>query len=152
MQIAYWYWFILGFALLVLEMILPTEFVLLWVGVAAVAVGGLAWLAPTLAWPVEVALWGVLSVAFILVWRHFKPLSFVSDQPTLNRRGESYIGRRFTLEVPIVDGVGMLRVDDSRWRVTGPDQLPAGTQVRVVAADGATLRVEAVVGCGSEED
>lgn len=152
MAIAWGYWFLLGFGLLVLEMVLPTEFVLLWVGVAAVAVGGLAWLMPGLAWPVAVAVWGALSVVFILLWRHFKPLSFVSDQPTLNRRGESCVGRQFTLEAPIVDGVGMLRVDDTRWRITGPTHLPPGTQVRVVAVDGATLCVTPVVGCGLGED
>ncbi|HEY0917405.1 MAG TPA: NfeD family protein [Solimonas sp.] len=34
-----------------------------------------------------------------------------------------------------------MRVDDSQWRITGPD-VPAGTQVRVTRADGATLHVE----------
>ena len=42
---------------------------------------------------------------------------------------------------PIVNGVGKLHVDDSQWRISGAD-VPAGTQVRVVAADGSTLRVE----------
>ena len=41
----------------------------------------------------------------------------------------------------MIDGVGSLHVDDSQWRISGPD-LPAGSRVRVVAADGVTLRVE----------
>ena len=63
------------------------------------------------------------------------------DQPTLNRRADSYVGRQFTLTQPVIDGVGSLHVDDSQWRISGPD-LPAGSRVRVVAADGVTLRVE----------
>ena len=39
-------------------------------------------------------------------------------------------------------GEGRIRVDDSSWRVTGPNQ-PAGAAVRVVRVDGATLVVEA---------
>ena len=50
-------------------------------------------------------------------------------------------GRTFTLSAPILNGVGKLRVDDSQWRIAGPD-LPEGSRVRVVRAEGATLRVE----------
>jgi inner membrane protein len=53
------------------------------------------------------------------------------------------VGRTFTLNEPMVNGVGKLRVDDSQWRIAGVDA-PAGTQVRVVAVDGATLKVERV--------
>jgi membrane protein implicated in regulation of membrane protease activity len=35
-----------------------------------------------------------------------------------------------------------VRVDDSSWRVVGPDA-PAGASVRVVRVEGATLVVEA---------
>ena len=49
------------------------------------------------------------------------------DQPFLNRRAEALVGRVFTLEKPIVDGVGTVRIDDTVWRVTGPDS-PAGTR------------------------
>jgi membrane protein implicated in regulation of membrane protease activity len=38
-------------------------------------------------------------------------------------------------------GEGRIRVGDSSWRVTGPELL-AGTQVRVVRVEGATLVVE----------
>ena len=50
------------------------------------------------------------------------------------------IGREFTLEKPIVDGTGTVRIDDTIWRVAGPDA-PAGSKVRVVQADGASLTV-----------
>jgi len=43
---------------------------------------------------------------------------------------------------PIVDGVGTVRIDDSVWRVSGPD-CPAGSRVKIARADGANLTVEA---------
>ena len=61
-------------------------------------------------------------------------------QPFLNRRDGGYVGRVFTLDKPIVDGVGTVRIDDTVWRVTGPD-MPAGKRVRVEHADGAMLHV-----------
>lgn len=38
-------------------------------------------------------------------------------------------------------GEGRIRIGDSSWRVTGPELL-AGTEIRVVRVDGATLVVE----------
>lgn len=139
----YWHWLVLGFGLLVLEMFLPTGFILLWLGAAAVIVGGIVWLVPSLDWQVEVAIWGLLSVAAILAWRHFKPMGYADELPTLNRRGHSYVGRVFTLQEPIVNGIGKLRVDDSQWRITGADA-PSGAKVRVTRAEGVALHVETI--------
>jgi hypothetical protein len=45
-----------------------------------------------------------------------------------------------TLDEPIVDGRGSVKLDDTRWRVSGPD-LPAGAHVVVSGVDGSTLEV-----------
>jgi membrane protein implicated in regulation of membrane protease activity len=63
-----------------------------------------------------------------------------SNKVRLNRRAEIYLGRTFTLERPIVDGRGRLRVDDTVWLVEGPD-LPAGARVQVIGVDNTLLRV-----------
>lgn len=141
MEILYWHWWILGLVLLGAEMLLPTGFFLLWIGAAAILVGAASWLVPSLGWEIQVVMFGVLSVASFFVWKRFRPAQGMSDQPSLNRRGHSYVGRTFTLTAPIVNGIGTLHVDDSQWRISGAD-VPAGTQVRVIAADGSTLRVE----------
>ena len=141
MDILYWHWWVFGLVLLVAEMLLPTGFFLIWIGAAAILVGAVAWLVPALSWEVEMVMFGVLSIASFLVWKRVRPVNLDSDQPALNRRGQSYVGRTFTLAAPIVNGVGKLHVDDSQWRISGADA-EAGTQVRVVAVDGATLKVE----------
>ena len=138
--LVYWYWFVAGFGLLAVEMLLPTGFVLMWMGVSAIVVGVIAWLTPT-PWTVELVLFGVLSIVCFFAYRKLFPQKPVAEQPALNRRGQSYVGRSFTLTDPVINGVGTLRVDDSQWRISGPD-MPAGSQVRVVQAEGATLRVE----------
>ncbi len=136
----YWHWLVLGIVLVVLEVFSPGVF-FLWLGLSAGLVGGLLWLMPELAWTTQLLLFALFSVVSVVVWRlwlarHPTP----SDRPTLNRRGEQYIGRRFTLEQPMHDGQGWVRVDDGRWKVAGPD-LPAGTRVEVVGVDGATFQV-----------
>ena len=64
-----------------------------------------------------------------------------TDAAPLNQRGQSLVGRVFTLEAPIKDGEGRIRVDDSSWRVTGADRF-AGAKVRVVRVEGTTLVVD----------
>ena len=67
----------------------------------------------------------------------------MGDQPFLNRRADAFIGREFTLDKPIVSGSGTVKIDDTIWRLSGPD-CPGGSRVKVVRADAATLVVEAV--------
>jgi membrane protein implicated in regulation of membrane protease activity len=136
--IVFWHWWLAGLALLTLEAFLPGA-IFLWMGIAAFIVGLLSWLMP-LTWQTEFVLFGILSVASFFAWRKFRTVP-VTDKPTLNRRGHSYVGRVFTLEAPIINGDGKLRVDDSQWRISGPD-LPVGAKVKVVEADGTTLHVE----------
>jgi inner membrane protein len=139
--LVFWHWFLLGLLLLIAEVLLSMDYFLIWVAASALIVGALAWLVPAFGWESQVVAFGVLSIASFFLWRRFSPGNPASDRPHLNRRGHSYVGRTFTLNQPIVNGIGTLHVDDSQWRISGADAA-AGTQVKVVAVDGATLRVE----------
>ncbi|HEY4202374.1 MAG TPA: NfeD family protein [Devosiaceae bacterium] len=137
-----WSWLVSGLVLLGLELVLPGG-VFVWLGVAAIITGLLAFVYP-LDWAVEFAIFGVLGVLTIFLWlRVFRGRGSKSDRPYLNRRAERFIGHEAVLDEPIVDGFGRLALGDSVWRITGPD-LPAGRRVRIVGADAALLRVEAV--------
>ncbi|MDI4657258.1 NfeD family protein [Xanthobacter autotrophicus] len=139
-----WTWFILGGVLLVAEIAAPGAF-LLWLGLAALVTGALSYVVG-LSWQSEVLAFAALAVIAVLVGRRISPApGRASDRPFLNRRPEGFVGRVFTLDEPIVDGIGLVRIDDTVWRIEGPD-LAAGAEVKVVAADGATLKVEAAGG------
>lgn len=139
--IVFWHWWVLGFALLIAEVILPGTFCM-WLGAAALLTGVVAWVLPTLSWPVEVVIFSVISVANVLLWFRFRDRERGVDTDNgLNQRGRSYIGQVFELVEPISNGFGKARVQDTVWRVAGPD-LPLGAKVRVTALEGATLRVE----------
>lgn len=146
MDITFWHWLILGFALITFEVLIPGTF-LLWPGMAAIATGILAYMAPGLDWRVDALVFSALTVASALLGRRlYRKLTHPTlDEPALNRRAQSLMGQIHTLEGPIKDGQGRMRVGDSTWKVTGPD-LPAGTRVRVIGADGIALRVETLEG------
>jgi inner membrane protein len=138
----FWHWWVLAIILLALEVAAPGTF-FLWLAVAAGIVGLIALLLPDLIWQVQVLLFAVAGVASVVGWRLYaRRLPQRSDDPTLNRRGEQYVGQIFHLTDPIVDGRGRMKVADTMWRVAGPD-LPAGSKVRVVAVEGTVLRVSA---------
>jgi membrane protein implicated in regulation of membrane protease activity len=135
-----WNWFILGGLLLAAEIIAPGTF-MLWLGLSAILVGAIS-LAIVWPWQAQLVAFAVLSILSIVVWRRLTPkVDEVRTQPFLNRRAESFTGRVFTLEKPIVDGAGTVRIGDTVWQVRGPDA-PAGARVKVTDADGATLVVE----------
>ncbi len=136
-----WAWIILGLLLIGVELLAPGAF-FLWLGLAAIATGlldavlGLSWQASSL-------LFALLCVAAVVLGR-FVTRSGAQAEPRaegLNQRGQSLVGRVFTLDTPIRDGEGRIRVDDSSWRVTGADRF-AGAKVRVVRVEGSTLVVD----------
>lgn len=140
MALGAWRWFVLGLVLLGLELIAPGT-LLLWLGIAALAVGLIAFVADP-GWQVELVAFAALGLAAAVGWWFFgRPDNgAASDRPMLNRRAERHVGKSFTLDGAIVNGDGRLRIDDTTWRVSGPD-LPAGAKVKVVAAEGITLVV-----------
>lgn len=139
-SIVFWHWWILAGLLLILELTAPA-FLFLWLGMAAAATGLIMLVFPGIPIQLQLVLFSVLSVVAVLAWRRYRESHpVVSDQPNLNRRGHQYVGREFTLEAPIINGVGKVTVDDSTWRVRGPD-LPKGTQVRVADVDGTVFIV-----------
>lgn len=135
-----WSWIVAGLILLGLELVVPGG-VLVWLGAAAMVTGLLSLLV-TIFWPLQFVIFGVLALVAIWLWLRVRGPGPASDRPFLNQRAQRYIGREVVLEQPIEDGVGHLNLDDTTWRVTGPN-LAAGVRVRIVSADGAELTVEA---------
>ncbi len=141
-EFSFWYWWILGLALLILEVFAPGAF-FLWMGISAGLVGLLSWLFPGLSIEWQLLIFTLVSVITVVGWRAYLRKNPVeTDQPALNRRGEQYVNRVFTLDEPIVNGVGRIRVDDTTWRIQG-DDTEAGSKVRVVGVDGVNLVVDA---------
>ncbi len=137
-----WHWFILAVALVVLEVLAPGV-IFLWLAIAGLLTGIAVVVEPTLAWETQVLIFSVLSVVSAVagrIWIKRRPTE--TDHPELNRRGERYIGRQLTLDAAIINGIGKVRLEDTFWKVQGPD-LGAGTVVSVVGVDGTVLRVEA---------
>ena len=137
-----WNWLVFGMLLMGLELLAPGVF-LLWLGLAALLVGLLSFVINP-SWQMQILMFAVFAAAAVPLWRRVARKHSAASQsnPFLNKRADALVGRVFTLEKPIVDGAGTVRIDDTIWRVAGPDA-PAGSRVRIVHADGASLTVAA---------
>lgn len=136
-----WNWLIAGLVLMALELIAPGVF-MFWLGLAALLVGLLSFVI-TPSWQLQLLMFAAFAIAAVPLWRRLarqKPGE--NKSPFLNKRADALVGRVFTLDKPIIDGAGTVRIDDTIWRVAGPDA-PAGSRVKVVQADGASLTVAA---------
>ena len=136
-----WGWLALGLALIALEVLVIPGGFLLWIGIAAMLMGGIIALF-TLTWQMELVVFALLALAAsVVAWKLHHGKERASDAAEgMHDRGAQLIGRQFQLEEAISEGYGRVRIDDTLWRVAGPD-LPQGTKVVVTGVDGATLVV-----------
>jgi len=136
-----WLWAILGLLLIGGEVLAPGVF-LIWLGLAALVTGAVVGLTG-MGWQAAMLVFAVLAVICVLIGRLLtRRRGEEPDAATgLNDRGRQLIGKVFRLEATMTGGEGRIRVGDSSWRVIGPELL-AGTEIKVVRVEGATLVVE----------
>ncbi len=136
-----WSWVVLGLVLIGSEMLAPGVF-LIWLGLAALLTGVIVGLSGV-GWQAAALIFAALCVVCVFAGRSLtRRRGEEPDAATgLNDRGRQLIGKVFRLEATMLGGEGRIRVGDSSWRITGPELL-AGSEVKVVRVEGATLVVE----------
>lgn len=136
----HWSWLALGLVLAIGEMVIPGVF-LIWLAIAAILTGLLAWAVP-IGVPVQIVIFAVLAIALVFMGKrylHRNPIEPVD--PAMNDRGARLQGEIVTITHAIDGGSGRARHGDTEWLVKGPDAEP-GTRMRVTGHDGAVLLVE----------
>lgn len=142
-EMNHWTWFVAAVVFLALEFAIPGV-VFLWFGVAAVITGLVVLIGPGIGWEAQFILFGVLAfVAAYFGRRYVKMRPIKSENETLNRRSEQYIGRIFEVVTAIENGTGRVKVGDGIWTADGPDTA-IGEKVKVIGVEGTNLKVEAM--------
>ncbi|MBV8335324.1 MAG: NfeD family protein, partial [Alphaproteobacteria bacterium] len=105
----FWHWLLAAAVFAVIEIAAPAM-VCIWLAAAALGTAVITGVAPNLHWEYQALLFAALAIASIAVGR----LTLVHGHSPLraahlNRRAETYVGRTFTLDRPIVDGRGRLK-------------------------------------------
>ncbi|EJF90440.1 NfeD family protein [Bartonella tamiae] len=141
-----WNWIIFGFLLLLLEVLLPGVF-LMWFGIGALLTALLIMILGDVAdfstWQSQIVIFLIFSVLMVMVGRQFFQRKADSDQPLLNKKTDELFGKTVVLSDPIINGEGRIRIDDTIWRINGPD-LESGTRIKILSFDNGVFIVEKV--------
>lgn len=147
MILEWWHWMVLGLALIALEMLVPTFF-LMWFGLGAILVSLLNLVAVP-GFAVQLLLWAVASLAMMAVWiRYFK----VPDRNRSGQAKEGVIGIAGLITRPVTDtsdGEILFQrpvLGADRWPVVADAPIPSGAKAKVVDVLGQTLKVEKLGG------
>jgi len=143
--VLYWHWIVLGIGLMALEIILPS-FVALWFGAAAVLVGVVVLIIPSMSLSIQVLCWVAISILLTWLWFKFmQPLSKDRTKAGLSR--EAIVGETGqVLTPPTADRRGVLRfsvpiLGADEWTFLCDDEVEAGDRVRVSDISGNSLIV-----------
>ena len=141
LEVGPYHWLALGAALIAIEMVMPTQY-LIWPGLAAVVTGLLAAFVDV-GWVGQLAVFAVLS-AVLVVASHYLPKQPAGDVSALNQRMDHIVGKFATVSEDFRHGEGAVTVGDTRWAAQSVDggDLTAGTRVEVVAAESTLLKVK----------
>jgi len=133
-----WAWWAVSGVILIAELLTGTTY-LLWPAAAAFLTGFVALEVLGVGWPVQLAVFAMLS--FVLLWvgdRWVRPSMMAGGSSGLNDRSARMVGQRVSVVADFASGRGRVSYGDSEWAAETTD----GTNPVV----GSTLKVEAVNG------
>ena len=137
----HWLWFGVAMLLLATEA-LWGGFRFLGASLGGVAVGVLVHFYPYVHFQVQLLFFLVLAVGFIwLVDSYIKGRTSKIAELEALVRDKAWVGREIKLVNPIVNGRGVISLEDVQWRVEGED-CPAGQMVRIIDMARGLLKVE----------
>lgn len=141
---AQWIWGILGLALLALEMLTGTLYIL-WFGIAAFALSMLSFVFPDMAIAWQLLIFAVLSLTSLFVWKQF--YQRVRDDSNIGQSRGDEIGRigvitasispRQNGSIEFAQGV----LGSRQWVAIANEEIEIGAEAIVVAVEGNRLRV-----------
>jgi len=144
MQFLWWHWVVLGIALVLLELAVPTFF-LVWFGVGAIVVGIALAVFPTLFFPWQILLWIACSVAFIGLWFKVFKRGVHKSRAGMSRGdviGE--VGLVIHDILPYEKGQVRFQkplLGDDRWDAIADVEIKMGERVKVLEIEGNMLKV-----------
>ena len=141
-----WLWIYAGAALMLLELIAP-GFVICFFGLSAATVGVLKFALGnvlTLTW--QLAAFSAFSILYIVLLRRYLTKVFVGGKvETKTDFDNESVGRIGKVTVAVCPPLtGRVMIGDAEWNAAADAPIEAGADVRVVAQDNLTMRVEKV--------
>src|SRR5262245_35206102 len=144
MQLLWWHWMVLGIVLVLLELAIPSFFVI-WFGLGAIIVGVALIAFPALSFAWQIVLWIVCSVLFVVLWfKIFKPgmhktrvgmskAAVLGEIGVVTREMRPFAKGQIRFQKPILG--------DELWESIADEEIKIGERVKVLDVEGNILKV-----------
>ena len=147
MELVWWHWVVLGLGLGLIELFVPSFFII-WFGLGALLVGLALLGAPDMAFTTQILLWTVASVVMTVLWfRVFRK----DGRKTRSGQADEVVGEvgvlvRAVEPLGVASAQGEVRFQKpilgaDVWPCLADEPIAAGERVRVLAVDGQLLKV-----------
>jgi hypothetical protein len=145
MTFEWWYWIVAGLIIAMLELLVPTFF-LIWFGAGAIIVGVLM-LMFNLSLTTQLVLWAILSIGFTYAWfRFFKN----PDHTKAGLSKEAFLGETGLIIKEVSEmkkGEIMFQrpiLGSDKWPVIADETIPANEKAKIVDVVGQFLKVSKI--------
>ena len=142
--IEWWHWVLGGLGLVLLELALPSFFVI-WFGLGALLVGLSVLARPTLALTAQIALWIITSVVMVVLWFSvFKRSQHKTLIGTAAGEVIGEVGLLVSAVAPFQRGKVRFQrplLGAEEWVCMAETAITAGERVRVVSVEGSFIKV-----------
>ena len=147
MELVWWHWVVLGLGLGLIELFVPSFFII-WFGLGALLVGFALLGMPEMAFTTQILLWTVASVVMTVLWfRVFRK----DGRRTRSGQADEVVGEigvlvRAVEPLGVASARGEVRfqkpiLGSDVWPCLADEPIAAGARVRVLAVDGQLLKV-----------
>ena len=141
MQVLWWHWVVLGIVLMLLELAVPSFF-LVWFGLGALIVGVLIAFYPTAPFAFQILGWTASSLVFLALWfKVFKPGMYKSRAGMARGSLIGEVALEVGGDVGVEIGFQKPILGDEVWESVADEEIRAGERVRVLEVEGNTLKV-----------
>ena len=141
---AAWIWLYIGSFLMLAEIVSP-GFVIFFFGLGAATVAVCKWAFPSLSLAWQLALFSITSIIYLLVLRRYMKKLFMGDAENSPGLASEFVGRvGRVIETIRPEVPGRIELGEVEWKASAGERLEPGTEVKVVAQDNLTMRVEAI--------
>lgn len=144
MEIQWWYWIVAGAVLILMELVVPSFFIL-WFGIGALLVALAMWLLPDLSLTAQIALWSGASLVMVALWfKLFAGARLKSQSGTAQGEVIGEVGLLVSAVAPFQHGKVRFQkpiLGSEQWNCMADDAIAAGERVRIVAFEGNSVKV-----------
>ena len=137
-------WLILAGIFVIFEMIIPTDFLIFWVGVGAIVSCITSVFVDSIT--VQIAVFCISSILLIFCTKPFVK-KFMKKSPDVHTNAYSIVGKKGLVitEINPIQGTGQIKVDNETWsaKTIGTEVIPKDTQITITAIEGVKAVVSA---------